>query len=203
MAEAFSSRFHAFNFCFGRRIALRGFDVRALLPQKDEWVRIRHRLDAAFVLLERYAPARFAMLQRDIRRVWVTGIPSRGAFVRERAMCVLDFDFVTGDSTRHEEIALTMVHEGTHARLARAGFGYEEQLRARIERLCIGSELVVARRLPAAEELVAETFERLTWDDATWSSEAIRHRHLDALQDLGWAGRLGYSLARAIRPSLR
>ena len=184
-------------------MAVRGFDVRALMPERGEWALAAERIDGAFALLERHAPRRFEMLQRDILRVWITGIPSRGAFVREHAMCVLDFEYVTGELTRKEEIALTIVHEGTHARLARAGYGYTDQIRPRIERLCIGSELVVARRFPGASDLVDEALERLAWDDSTWSAEALRDRHIDALQDLGWTGRLGYRIGRSIRPFLR
>ena len=203
MPEGFISRFHAFTFRFGKRIALRGFDVRALMPQGNEWSLIGERLEGAFSLLERHTRSRYEMLERDIQRVWIAGIPSRGAFVRDHAMCVLDFDFVTNGSTRPEAIALTIVHEGMHARLARAGFGYGEQVRPRIERLCISSELVVARRFPGAGELVDATLERLAWADATWSAEAIRTRHIDAMQDLGWEGRLGYRIGKAIRPLLR
>src|SRR5689334_17819250 len=134
MAESPASQFHAFTFRFGRRIKLRGFDVRAMLPGNDEWLLIRERLEAAFEILEQYSPSRLRMLQRDIRRIWITGIPARGTFVKERAMCVLKFDFITRESTRVEDVALTLVHEGTHARLARAGFGYEEEIRSRIER---------------------------------------------------------------------
>jgi len=199
MAERGSSQFHAFTFRFGRRMPLRGFDVRALMPEKDESPLICRRLEAAFALLERYAPFRLEMFRRDIQRIWVTGISSRGAFVRDHAMCLLNFDFMTDESTRDAEIALTMVHEGTHARLARAGFGYDEQSRPRIERLCLASELVVARRLPLAEDLVDETLKCLAWDDAAWSSEAIRERTMAALKDLGWPGKLGYWIGHALR----
>jgi hypothetical protein len=203
MPEAFSSGLHAFAFRFGRKVSLRGFDVRALMPQHREWSVIRDRLDAALGLLERHARPRYQMLQRDIQRVWVTGIPSQGAFIADRAMCVLDFDFVTTEVTRPEEVALTLIHEGTHARLRRAGFGYDARIRPRIERLCIGSELVVARRLPGAADLADDASQRLAWDDDTWSAESIRGRHIDALQELGWAGRLGYRMAKVVRPSLR
>jgi hypothetical protein len=184
-------------------MALRGFDVRAMMPGKDDWPLIGRRLDAATALLERYAPARLEMFRRDIKRIWVTGIPSRATFVREHGMCVLNFDFVTDESTRDEEIALTLVHEGTHARLARAGFGYGEKIRPRIERLCLGSELVVARRLPLADDLVEETLRCLAWDDATWSNEALREDQIQALRDLGWFGKVGYWIGRAARLSLR
>jgi hypothetical protein len=199
MRDAPSGRLHSLVFRLGRRAALRGFDVRALLPDRREWTLILARLDDALRLLESYTPTRYAMLQRDITRLWVTGIPSRGAFIARRAMCVLDFEYVTAPGTRTEEIALTLVHEGTHARLRRLGFGYAEPLRARIERLCIGSELVVSRRLPGCDDLAAEAAERLQWEAATWSDARTRERHLHALRELGWPGRLGYHLARAVR----
>lgn len=49
--------------------------------------------------------------------------------------------------TRNEDIALILVHEATHARLSKFGFGYDEALRARIEAICHRRELAFAKRL--------------------------------------------------------
>src|SRR5579872_1082963 len=62
-----------------------------------------------------------------------------------------------------------------------------------------GSELVVARRLPLADDLVDETLKCLAWDDAAWSSVAMRERDMAALKDLGWPGKLGYWIGQALR----
>ena len=91
--------------------------------------------------------------------------------------------------TTPEQVALTLVHEGTHARLLRAGFKYDETVRARIEHVCILTEILVARRLPASDELVAAASRRLARPTEFWSNAAFRARDLEQLAQLGPAAR--------------
>jgi hypothetical protein len=185
-------------FRVGRQCHIPNFDVRALFPSAVEAERIRARVAAALALIHDVAPVRYNHLRRDLPKVLVGATHNRGECLFSVGICLLQFDYVTDDKTTPERLALTIVHEGTHARLARAGIEYTEAVRARVERLCISSELVVARRVPAADGLVADVERRLAQPDATWSNEAFQRRGVGALENLGLEGRIGYWIGRAL-----
>ena len=177
-----------------------GFDVRALLPDRRERTVIFEKVAAAVALLAEHDERRLQYLRRDLPRVWVFGLPAAIAQCRyELRMCVLDFDYVTSDATTPAHLALTLVHEGAHARLARAGCRYHEAARGRIERVCVRQEAAFARRIPGADRLVDEAEERLENPDELFSNRARRERELAALHELGHLGRLGYRLAALFR----
>jgi hypothetical protein len=195
------AKYHALTFRLGRRASIRGFDVRAFLPLRSEWSILQSRIEEALRLIELHSPLRFRYLQRDIQRIWITLIPSRGAFVHGFGMCVIDFDYAIDSDTTSEELALTLVHEGTHARLRRCGFGYDETIRARIERICIRNELAVARRLPDSGDLVEMKEGRLAWEDKEWSDETLDREDIEYFRGLGWAARLTHDFATFMRDS--
>jgi hypothetical protein len=184
-------------FRVSRQLSIPDFDVRALFPSAVEAERIRERLAAALALIHDVAPIRYHHLRRDLPKVLVGATHNRGECLFGVGVCLLQFDYVTDDKTTPERLALTLVHEGTHARLARAGFDYAEAIRARVERLCISSELVVARRI-AADGLVADVERRLAHPNAMWSDAAFHRRGMDALDDLGMEGRIGYWIGKAL-----
>ena len=152
-------------------------------------------------MIELHSPVRFRYLQRDIQRIWITQIPSRAAFLHGFGMCVIDFDYATDSDTTSEELALTLVHEGTHGRLRQCGFGYDETIRARIERICIRNELAVARRLPESDDLIEMKEGRLAWEDKEWSDETLAREDVEYLRGLGWFARLAHDFATFMRDS--
>ena len=78
-------------------------------------------------------------------------------------MCELEENFVRAENTSAAQIASVIVHEATHARMMRLGFGYEEPKRVRIEHICFGAQQAFARRLPDGEQLVKEVEETRTY----------------------------------------
>jgi hypothetical protein len=78
------------------------------------------------------------------------------------------------------------------------GVPYTEAIRARVERLCISSELLVASRVPAGDGLVADAQRRLAQPDAQWSDAAVQERGRRAVEELGVEGRIGYWIGRAL-----
>jgi hypothetical protein len=77
----------------------------------------------------------------------------RGEYDFELDMYVLQFQYVVSPETSPARLALTIVHEAMHARLARLSIAYSEQLRARVERICIAAEIDLAGKLPGGESL--------------------------------------------------
>ncbi|TGQ45915.1 hypothetical protein [Mesorhizobium sp. M00.F.Ca.ET.216.01.1.1] len=126
------------------------------------------RVVEALSLIRQYDPIRYRRLVRDLRRIWVWAIPYRGQFKKSTWTCELDQRFVLDEKTSSELIASVIVHEATHARLARVGIEYREELRQRIEQVCIRRQLASIKGLPKATE---------AFDEA--------ERMLDALPDMG------------------
>jgi hypothetical protein len=183
-------------FALSRRLSVQGFDARALLADQDERRHIEQALQDAIALLGQYAPLRLAYLRRDLPRVWVGTTHNRAECLAAASMCVLQFEYIANPSTSPVSIAMTLVHEGTHARLLRLGFGYEESRRRRLERLCVLTEILFAKRVPGAAAEIQQTEGQLARDDEFWSNAAFRRRALAHLENLGWEGKIGFQIAR-------
>jgi hypothetical protein len=91
----------------------------------------------------------------------------------ERNAISLDRDFVLDEDTLAEELASTIVHEVTHARLGQVGISSKTHSRARCERICHLAERNFAARLPESEarDKVEESIdwylsrEKVYWSD--------------------------------------
>jgi hypothetical protein len=190
----------AITFRFGRRLHVDGFDARAELPDAAERLHLAHLINAALALVSQHSPTRYAYLKRDLPRLWIAPCPAANArcFANIR-MCVINYDWAVSPATSADRLALALVHEGTHARLIRAGLKYDDPQTARHERLCYTAELVVARRFATAPDLVPRIQEMLDCGDAEFTPAADRDRQLQELASLGVEGRVGAAIARSIR----
>jgi hypothetical protein len=99
---------------------------------------------------------------------------------------------VADPATTVEQIASTIVHEATHARLERYGIGYKEEQRAKIEAICFRRELAFAVRVPDSAELQQGIARCLEWYPANpdqFSDARFQERHraggIEALRYLG------------------
>lgn len=125
------------------------------------------RIEAALLLIKQHSPLHYSRIIRDLERVWIFLLPQGLAeFNRSLRACVLDERYVANPATRVEQIASTIVHEATHAKLERWGIEYREELRTRIEAICKRRELAFAVRLPDSAQLQQEIRERLDWIQA-------------------------------------
>jgi hypothetical protein len=105
------------------------------------------RVETALNLIREHDPVRHGRLIRDLEQIWVWAIPgSVGRFRHLGWTCDLDKQFV--ETTTPDLIASVIVHEATHARLFRMGFGYEEAIRERVEQICLRRELAFAAKVP-------------------------------------------------------
>ena len=163
-------------------------------------------LREALALIATHDPSRYAKMGRDLTGVWARIVPgSIGKFDYRHFICELDHRFVKTASA--EQIASVIVHEATHARLWRRGIEYPEELRSRIEAVCIRRQQAFAARLPAPEltpDIIAEHY--ATLPVSSWSNTSLDRRHLAgsiaALRDLNvprWIIRLALLRHRALR----
>ena len=93
------------------------------------------------------------------------------------------------------------MHEGAHARLLRAGVGYAEPARARVERICVGQEAAFARRLPDGAALVAEALARR--DAPARARPELYSNRAQRARALAWPRRELRELGRLVAEVLR
>jgi hypothetical protein len=125
------------------------------------------RVEDALLLIKRHSPLDYARIARELERIWVDlSFYGLGEYRHSLKACILDERYVADSATTVEQIASTIVHETTHARLERYGIGYKEELRARIEAICFRRELVFAARLPDSAELQQGLARCLEWYQA-------------------------------------
>src|SRR5882672_5312369 len=95
------------------------------------------RVERALLLVKQHSPLHYSRIISDLERIWIFLLPDGLAeYNHSLKACVLDERYVADSATSVEQIASTIVHEATHARLERYGIRYQEDQRARIEAIC-------------------------------------------------------------------
>jgi hypothetical protein len=154
---------------------------------------ILSRVEAALGLIKTYDKRRYDRLLNDVERVWVRLLPGElGHFSVATGACVLDTRFVLDEATSPDMLATVIVHEATHARLRRCGFGYAEDMRHQVEAICHRRELAFVRKLPnvqSAREWAERAMELMQHASAEYTDAALTKRRLEgsveALHHLG------------------
>jgi hypothetical protein len=164
--------------------------------------RVLPRLEEALGLIKTYDRQRYNRILADLDRIWVRLLTTSVAqFSPPWRACFLDERFVLTDTTDTAHIAMAIVHEATHARLWRYGFGYEEEVRPRVEVVCVRREMAFANKLPDSERVRAWATDALPLLTSVYTDAAFNKRHyegsLQALRDLGFNW-----LARALQAFL-
>lgn len=157
------------------------------------------KVEAALRLIHDHDPRRLRRIQRDIDGIFLSFTTGDiGCFHQGIRIVALRVDYVASPSTSAAEVASTIVHEGTHARLFALGFDYAPARRARIEAICHRSEAAFARRLPDAEDLMEQAERRLALKPDVWSYRALQQRRLQELEELGFPAWLVTLLERSL-----
>jgi hypothetical protein len=114
-------------------------------------------------------------------------------------MCILDRDFYCRNDASTSRMTLTIVHEATHARLCKFKVKYSEDIRDRVERICIKSEIAFAKRLPDGKKLVEMAESKLKRPKSFYTNAQHQQRNLDALGELRkktWLARILYPILK-------
>jgi hypothetical protein len=136
-------------------IRIRGLPVTVVNTRPDIDTRqVLERLGQALDLIATYAPRRFRRLQQDFAGIVVRRFPCRGAFFPQERECLVELTFTVNPRHSVAEIAASIVHEATHARIARRCGPLGPEQRAREERLCRQAELELGLALPDAAVVV-------------------------------------------------
>lgn len=137
------------------RREIRGLPVRVVNTRRDVDTEVAlDRLAQALDLIARYAPRRFRRLRQDFAGLVVRRFACRGAFFPDSRECLVELTFTVNPRHTLAEIAASIVHEATHARVARMCGSLPQALRAREERLCRLGELEFGLAFPEGEVVV-------------------------------------------------
>jgi len=125
------------------------------------------RVEDALQLIKRHDSLHYSRVIHNLERIWVHLLPNaRACYDPSLKACELDERFVLPETTTLEQIASTIVHEATHAKLERWGISYDEKERSRIEAVCLRRELHFIAKLPHSEPLREERARTLEWCDS-------------------------------------
>ena len=165
---------------------VRGIPVRVVNTRPDiQTDHVIQRLGAALDLIETYAPRRYRRLRHDISAFVVQRFACRGAFFPESRECLVELTFAVNPRHALSEIAASIVHEATHARVARM-CGTRPLDHAREERLCRRAELELGLALPDGSVVVERARASLALPDQAvapavdWAEAARRVAEVDA-----------------------
>lgn len=138
---------------------------------------VMSRVEAALDLIKTHDRPRYARLAHDLDQVWVRLLTVGVAqFDPSWRGCSLDERFVLAENTDTADIASAIVHEATHARLWRYGFRYDEDIRQRVEAICLRREVAFARKLPDGARVRAWAEETLAFAPTYWTDTAAVDR---------------------------
>lgn len=179
-----------------RTLELTGFDVA--LDPTDLANAAVESLNRGIALLEQVDGLVARRVRRGCSRI----------LVRERAFArywPLPQAIVLGQSDlakmSNGEVALLLVHEATHARLASLGLTARRFGLDRIERVCLRRARALAQQFPNPEPWIARIDERLT--NRLWNRRAVARRVEEEFSKRGfpgWAARLVARVATRKHP---
>ncbi|MEJ7809359.1 MAG: hypothetical protein WKG32_02980 [Gemmatimonadaceae bacterium] len=131
---------------------------------------VSHKVEAALRLIAQNDPALAGQICRDVRRLLFTET-SGGHYLAGIETCRIGLAYAT--RVPPIELAMMIVHEATHARLAKGGALYLGEDRGRIEHICVEAEIAFAERIPGSEHAVqkARALLKTEWWDAEKHSE--------------------------------
>ena len=163
--------------------SIRGFLVTDLSSAGSGLPEVLSKLESALALYALHDARGFDRFCRNVRRFVLVDVPGP-EYVHCVRACMLRAAYV--EEASPEQVAMTVVHEGTHARLWSAGFDYAPTRRQRIESICVRAETAFAMKLPVGEQLAEQARGKLRED--WWSEENEYRRRLGQLKELGRPG---------------
>ena len=144
------------------------------------------RLTAALDLIATYAPRRYRRLRGDLAGFLVQRFACRGAFFPQSGECLVELTFTVNPRHALPEIAASIVHEATHARVARMCRTRSPGQQPREERLCRRAELEFGLAVPDGAVVVQRALASLELPDQAvapavdWAEAGRRVAQVDA-----------------------
>jgi hypothetical protein len=166
-----------------------GLPVRVVNTRPDiRTGQVVQRLTAALDLIATYSPRRYRRLRRDLAGFVVQRFACRGAFFPQSRECLVELTFTVNPGHALPEIAASIVHEATHARVATMCGARPPDRLAREERLCRRAELEFGLAVPGGAVGVERARASLSLADrevaprVNWAEAARRVAEVDAVR---------------------
>ena len=159
---------------------LSGVEVRVFESESTAG-EIFERARAALEAISAADHVRMHKIRRDLKGILFTSTGG-GAFLPRLKLCRIGVGYAVRVPSL--ELAMTIVHESTHARLFRVGCGYAAQEREAVERACVGAEVAFARKIPHSAPLIEKSLSQL--DTGWWRQEVVMAEGRKQLVRLGW-----------------
>lgn len=150
------------------RVDVLGFDVR-LHELGTAGANATLRLRESLVLIQEKDARRFARIQKDLSHIVVKTKVGASYWILSNT-CVLELPEVVGRSPAL--LALTIIHEATHARLTHAGIYPSSRMARRIEARCAAEERSFTLLLQQAG--YSGTDKLLAWLDSCLNTEGTK-----------------------------
>jgi hypothetical protein len=171
----------------GEHRVIHGLPVRIVNTRPDiDTEQVVQRLTLALDLIAAYAPRRYRRLRKDFAGFVVQRFACRGAFFPDSRECLVELTFTVNPRHALPEIAASIVHEATHARVARMCRTRSPEQHAQEERLCRRAELELGLALPDGALVVQRARDSLALADpevapaVDWAEAARRVAEVDA-----------------------
>jgi hypothetical protein len=162
---------------------------------------VLQKIRDAFALLDAHGRRSLDDMRRHTNGVFVWATAgARGEWHPGARLVVLEETHVCHEGSSPREIASTLVHESTHARLDVKGFEYSGEMRARIENVCFRRQLAFARRLAEPGDLVDQAERQLNRPSSDFTKNAWRQRSVAKLISLGVPKWLAHAIEWISRP---
>jgi hypothetical protein len=165
---------------------IQGLAVRIVNTRPDiDSEQVLGRLTQALDLIATYAPRCLRRMKHDLAGIVVRRFPCRGAFFHQERECLVELTFTVNPRHTLAEIAASIVHEATHARVAAMCGPLPERQRPREERLCRQAELEFGLTIPHGAVVVERARTALQMPDQDvaptidWAEAARRVRSVD------------------------
>ena len=197
----FIKLFKRASLAVSKRREVVGVPVWHLLPVEPKATEELARVTQAIELIARTDPRRFGRLRSDLRGIWIVGSAGAGEYESHLQLCALDPSYILRADVTVPDIAATIVHEATHARLWACGFRYDQAIRPRIERVCIKAEIAFAARLQDGVSVVRRAEYKLTRVHDAWTDHALRAQTVRRLRQLGAPNWMIRSLEKRDKPT--
>lgn len=168
----------------GTRVELHG--VAFVLERGDAaaYRVCREKVQAALELVARHDPRSLEAMRGHFSGilVWNGVHAANGSYLHPERLCMLNSRYVRAEGTEPARIAMTLIHELTHAKHFSRG---RPLAGVHAEWLCIGAELAFIRKVPGTEHLRRGAARRLERRPDFYSREAETQRGIADLEARG------------------
>jgi len=145
-------------------------------------------LGAGLAIVKRTWPRWFEARRQHVRGIVIRQVvEAMGQWHPDVSQVHLDYGYLSGTTATPTDVASTIVHEFTHARLHAAGIAYDHR-DIRIERVCLRQEALFLKDLPPSDERAATlAANNARNENAThlWSLEVTEQRSRSAAAAFG------------------